>query len=114
MRDAMGEGMPEGMAPEGRQEGTPEGSESVVPEGMLAGMAIAVDARMAAERAKDFILSINECIKFNNFDKMKGRLQPGLMNDLFVRNDKKKSSWGSNFTVRRCLLYTKAVVRGST
>jgi hypothetical protein len=63
--DATGRGMPEGMMPEGRQEGTPEGKESVVSDMRLVGRAKAVEARMAAERAKDFML-INEWNKFKD------------------------------------------------
>lgn len=67
IRDTTGRGIPEGMTPEGRQEGIPEGKEPVVPEGMmLAGKAIAVEARRAAEKAKDFILSFSEWNKFKD------------------------------------------------
>jgi hypothetical protein len=52
--DTMGEGMPEGMMPEGRQEGMPEG----IADRTLVGRATAVDAKRA--KAKDFILSIKE------------------------------------------------------
>lgn len=62
--DVIGRGMPEGMTPEGRLEGTPEGKEPMVPEGMLAGRAIAAEARRA--KAKDFILSFNEWNKFKD------------------------------------------------
>lgn len=68
IRDTTGRGMPEGMTPEGRQEGIPEGKEPVVPEGMmLAGRAIAVEAIRAAEKAKDLILSFSEWNKFKDF-----------------------------------------------
>lgn len=91
IRDTTGRGIPEGMTPEGRQEGIPEGKEPVVPEGMmLAGNAIAVEARRAAEKAKDFILLLMSGISSKTrLVQMKGRYKPRLRNDL-VRNDKKK------------------------
>jgi hypothetical protein len=52
----MGRGMSEGMMPEGRQDGMPEGRA----DRTLVGRATAVDARRAAEKAKDFILTIKE------------------------------------------------------
>lgn len=59
IRDATGEGMSEGTTPDGRHEGMPEGRASVVPEAMLVGRAMAVEARRAAEKAKDLMLSIS-------------------------------------------------------
>jgi hypothetical protein len=57
IREAIGRGRPEGMVPEGRQAGLPEGSEPVTPDKTLVGRATAVEARRAAEKANDFILS---------------------------------------------------------
>jgi hypothetical protein len=61
-----GMGMPEGMMPEGRQEGMPPGrTPEAAPGMMLVGRAATVDARMAA-MAKDFILIVGEsdwCLK---------------------------------------------------
>jgi hypothetical protein len=56
IKDTMGRGMSEGMMPEGRQDGMPEGRA----DRTLVGRATAVDARRAAEKAKDFILTIKE------------------------------------------------------
>jgi hypothetical protein len=55
--ETIGNGMPEGMMPEGRQAGRPEGREPVAPVRTLVGRATAVEARRAAEKANDFILS---------------------------------------------------------
>jgi hypothetical protein len=64
-REAMGRGRPEGMMPEGRQAGMPAGREPVAPDKTLVGRATAVEAKRAAEKANDFILS-NERREFEN------------------------------------------------
>lgn len=57
IKDAMDRGRPEGMTPEVRQAGRSAGRASRPPGKRLVGRAMVVEARRAAEKANDFILS---------------------------------------------------------